>query len=95
MNQGTSTARTLFTGKEENDPKVKTRVRADTGRLQQLLTVNQVAAKVWELLDAACSVDAIAGVIAIEFHLTREQAHAETLGLMRIFGEGDMVTVTR
>ena len=70
-------------------------VGKDTQRLEELLIVNRLAATVWQLLDGNESVDEIAAKIALEFQLSRSRAYSETCGLIRMFAQMEMVSVTR
>jgi hypothetical protein len=63
-------------------------------RLGKLFSMNRIASMIWELLDGTNTESDIAGKISKEFQLPQDQALTELRGFLRMFGEGEMVSIT-
>ncbi|HEX7192835.1 MAG TPA: PqqD family protein [Thermoanaerobaculia bacterium] len=66
-------------------------VRNRVGDLDSLFTLNEVASRVWDLLDGQRSLDAIAETICAEFEVAPEVAAADIEELMRALEQVHLV----
>ena len=58
-------------------------IRKNLGDLESIFTLNEVGARVWELLDGRRSVGEIRDLVVAEFEVTPEIAAADLLELLR------------
>lgn len=65
------------------DESVIVPVRTHVADLDAVITLNPVAARVWDLLDGARSVDSIVTTICDEYEVTAETAQADVDELLR------------
>lgn len=73
------------------DESVVVPVRNRVGDLDSLFTLNEVASRVWDLLDGQRSLDAIAETICAEFEVAPEVAAADIEELMRALEQVHLV----
>jgi len=58
-------------------------IRNNVGDLQSIYTLNEVAGRIWELLDGKNSEADIVNVLTSEFEVTPEQARADVADFLR------------
>lgn len=58
-------------------------IRNNVGDLQSIYTLNEVAGRIWELLDGKNSETDIASILTSEFEVTPEQAGADVADFLR------------
>jgi hypothetical protein len=73
------------------DESVVVPVRSHVGDLDSLFTLNEVASRVWELLDGRRSLDAIIETVCEEFDVTAEVAAKDVEDLIRTLEEAHLV----
>ncbi|HEY2093389.1 MAG TPA: PqqD family protein [Thermoanaerobaculia bacterium] len=73
------------------DESVVVPVRSHVGDLDSLFTLNEVASRVWELLDGRRSLDAIIETLCEEFDVTAEVAAKDVEDLIRTLEEAHLV----
>ena len=73
------------------DESVVVPVRNRVGDLDSLFTLNEVASRVWELLDGQRPLDAIAETICAEFEVAPEVAAADIEELMHALEQVHLV----
>jgi hypothetical protein len=73
------------------DESVVVPVRSHVGDLDSLFTLNEVASRVWELLDGRHSLDAIIETLCEEFDVTAEVAAKDVEDLIRTLEEAHLV----
>lgn len=59
-------------------------IRHDVADLESIFTLNEVSARIWDLVDGRLTVDAITERIVGEFEVNRKEAEED---VMRILGE--------
>lgn len=73
------------------DEAVVVPVRNRVGDLDSIYTLNEVARRIWELLDGKTRVDAIVARICEEFEVTPEEASADAGDLLRTLADAGLV----
>lgn len=69
-------------------------IKATPGELADIFTLNEIAAKVWELIDGDRTVAAISEKIALEYDVSEEQSLIDTLELISMFHEAKLVNIS-
>lgn len=73
-------------------------IRNSIGDLNSIYTLNEVSARVWQLIDASTSVNQIVETISAEYDVTTDEAASDVIelldsmaaeGLIRIVQEGE------
>ena len=57
-------------------------IRSNVGDLESIYTLNETAARIWELLDGEHSLGAVRDAIVDEFEVEREEATQDVLALI-------------
>ena len=60
-----------------NDEFILVPIRQDVGQLSSIYTLNEVGARIWELIDGRCSVEDITKKIIEEFEVESRDAEAD------------------
>jgi len=58
-------------------------IRKNVGDLESIYTLNEVAARIWELLDGKRKIKEIKGKIVKEFEVTPEEAEEDLIELLQ------------
>jgi len=58
-------------------------IRQNVGDLESIYTLNEVAARIWELIDRKRNVDKIRDVIVEEFEVTPKEAEKDLIELLQ------------
>lgn len=70
-------------------------IRRKAGEIECLYTLNEVGARIWELIDGRRLVKEIRDLIVAEFEVTEAEAEADLLTLLAQLGEIGAITETR
>lgn len=81
-----------FVSRTIADETILVPIKSTFGELDDIFTLNEVAASTWELIDGKRTVAEIATAIASEFDVATEQALADTRELIAMFGSADLAT---
>jgi hypothetical protein len=74
------------------DESVIVPVRNRVGDLDSVFTLNDVASRVWDLLDGNNSVEAIISTVCREYEVTPEVARTDVSELLRTLEEAQLVS---
>ena len=66
-------------------------IKSTAGELDDIFTLNEIATRVWNLIDGTRTVAAIAEVIASEYDVNPNQALADTRELIALFNNAEVV----
>jgi hypothetical protein len=66
-------------------------IRAEAAQLDSVYVFNEVGARIWGLLEAGQSEDAIVTTLAAEFEVDRERSRADLLGFVGVLREAGLV----
>ncbi len=57
-------------------------IRQNVGDLQSIYTMNEVGARIWELLDSEGAVAEIVSALSMEYEVEQAQAEADVVGFL-------------
>jgi hypothetical protein len=66
-------------------------IRAEAAQLDSVYVFNEVGARIWGLLEAGQSEDAIVTTLAAEFEVDQERSRADLLGFVGVLREAGLV----
>lgn len=66
-----------------DDETILVPIRHDVGDLESIFTLNEVGARIWDLIDGVRPVGAIAKVLALEFKVDSEEAEKDAFEFCR------------
>lgn len=67
-------------------------IRQDAGDLSSIYTLNDVAARIWELIDGKVTAEAIRDKIADEYEVTAEEAGADIVHYLKQLEAGGFIS---
>lgn len=81
-----------FVSRTIADETILVPIKSTFGELDDIFTLNEVAASTWELIDGQRTVAEIATAIASEFDVGAEQALTDTRELIAMFSGAELTT---
>lgn len=69
-------------------------VRSTKSELDDIFTLNEVAARTWNLIDGSNTIAGIAAIIASEYEVQPETALRDTIELIDLLDQADVLAIT-